>query len=88
MLRPGSHSAFQLIPKVVDGSVWARTLPPHQTWQTVFFFFQDLAFCTEALSCRKRNCCHKVGSTSLSEILLDAVLIGAKAAESSDLELF
>lgn len=40
MLRPGSHSAFQLIPKVVDGSVWARTLPPHQTWQTVFFFFE------------------------------------------------
>lgn len=86
MLRPGSHSAFQLIPEVLDGSLWAWTLPPHQIWQTVFF--RDLAFCTEALSCRKRNRCHNVGSTSLSKILLDAVLVGAKAEEGSDLEHF
>lgn len=57
------------------------------------FFFTDLDFCTEALSCWKRKehspNCHKFGSTLLSKISLDAValrvpLIGSKGPWITD----
>jgi hypothetical protein len=82
VIRPGSLSVFQFIPKVLDGVEVRDLCRPVKFFHTNLDkpFLYEPRFVHRGIVMLNRkgpspNCCHKVGSTELSRMSLYAVVL-------------